>query len=225
MRRAFAYLRVSSQAQVELDGPERQEAAIRAFAAKQSLTIVKVFFEKGVSGRTEFEEREAWMEMLGEMSAGGAGLVVVEKLDRLARDLMVQEHIIKDLRKRKLEIISVAEPDLCIDDPSRKLMRQIMGSIAEYDRTMLTLRMRAGIERVRRIKGKCGGTHVFGEHPEKPEERDTLGVMRKLQRMGRSYHQIADHLNASEIAPRRGEQWHASAVRGILLRKKAKIAA
>ena len=225
MKRAFAYLRVSSQAQVDLDGPERQEAAIRAFAAKQSILIEKVFFEKGVSGRTEFEERAAWMEMLGEMHTSGVGLVAVEKLDRLARDLMVQEHIIKDLRKRKLEIVSVAEPDLCIDDPSRKLMRQIMGSIAEYDRTMLTLRMRAGIERVRRMKGKCGGTHVFGEHPERPEEQNTLGIMRKLQRVGRSYHQIADHLNRSEIAPRRGSQWHASVVRQILIRKKAKIAA
>ena len=46
---------------------------------------------------------------------------------------MVQEHIIADLRQRHITIISALEPDLCVDDPSRKLMRQIMGAIAEYD--------------------------------------------------------------------------------------------
>jgi len=42
-----------------------------------------------------------------------------EKLDHLARDLMVQETIIRDLRQKVFEIVSVAEPDLCSDDPSR----------------------------------------------------------------------------------------------------------
>jgi len=49
--------------------------------------------------------------------------MLVEKLDRIARDLMVQETIIADLRNDNHELVSVAEHDLCIDDPSRKLKR------------------------------------------------------------------------------------------------------
>ena len=55
--------------------------------------------------------------------SNGTKLVLVEKLDRLARDLMVQETIIGDLRKNGFDLISVMEPDLLQDDPSRKLMR------------------------------------------------------------------------------------------------------
>jgi hypothetical protein len=47
------------------------------------------------------------------------------KVDRLARDLMVQEHIIQDMQRRGITLISVAEPDLCSDDPTRKLLRQM----------------------------------------------------------------------------------------------------
>ena len=60
--------------------------------------------------------------------SNGTKLVLVEKLDRLARDLMVQETIIGDLRKNGFDLISVMEPDLLQDDPSRKLMRQIFGN-------------------------------------------------------------------------------------------------
>jgi hypothetical protein len=64
------------------------------------------------------------------------------KLDCLARDLMIQEHIIADLQRRGINLISVAEPDLRSDDPSRKMMRQIMGAIAEYDKSMVVLKLR-----------------------------------------------------------------------------------
>jgi hypothetical protein len=46
-----------------------------------------------------------------------------------------------------------AEPDLCIDDPSRKLLRQIFGSIAEYEKTMLVLKLRGARQRKRKATG------------------------------------------------------------------------
>jgi DNA invertase Pin-like site-specific DNA recombinase len=68
--------------------------------------------------------------MMTALHSNGTRLVLIEKLDRLARDLMVQETIIGDLRKNGFELISVAEPDLLQDDPSWRLMRQIFGAIA-----------------------------------------------------------------------------------------------
>jgi DNA invertase Pin-like site-specific DNA recombinase len=67
--------------------------------------------------------RPAWVEMIGRILADGVRTVVIEKLDRLARDLMVQEHIIRDLQERGITLISAAEPDLCSNDPTRKLLR------------------------------------------------------------------------------------------------------
>jgi hypothetical protein len=44
--------------------------------------------------------------------SNGVRVVLVERLDRLARDLMVQETIVADLWKHAFELVSVAEPDL-----------------------------------------------------------------------------------------------------------------
>ena len=46
------------------------------------------------------------------------------------------------------QLLSVAEPDLLQDDPSRKLMRQIFGAIAEYEKTMIVLKLRGARMRV-----------------------------------------------------------------------------
>jgi DNA invertase Pin-like site-specific DNA recombinase len=61
--------------------------------------------------------------MMEALAANGTKLVLIEKLDRLARDLMVQETIIGDLKKRGFELVSVTEPDLLQNDPTRILMR------------------------------------------------------------------------------------------------------
>ena len=94
--------------------------------------------------------------------SNGTKLVLVEKLDRLARDLMVQETIIGDLRKNGFDLISVMEPDLLQDDPSRKLMRQIFGAIAEYEKTMIVLKLRGARVRARAKQGRCEGRKPFG---------------------------------------------------------------
>jgi len=74
--------------------------------------------------------------LLAALASNGTKLVLIERFDRPARDVMVQVTIIGDLHKRGFQIISAMEPDLCADDPSRKLMRQIFGGIAEYEKTM-----------------------------------------------------------------------------------------
>ena len=99
MVKAFAYLRVSGKAQVEGDGFTRQLEAIKRYAAAHDIKIAHVYREEGVSGTKELENRPAFVEMMTALHSNGTKLVLVEKLDRLARDLMIQETIIGDLRK------------------------------------------------------------------------------------------------------------------------------
>src|ERR1017187_8297476 len=137
---AFAYLRVSGSSQLDGDGFPRQLATDRKYVAAHEMRLAEVFEEKALTGKTEWERRPAWTTMLQKITANGVRTIVIGKLDRLARGLMVQEHIVADLRKRGITLISAMEPYLCIDDPTRKLMRQIMGAISEYDRAMITLK-------------------------------------------------------------------------------------
>jgi DNA invertase Pin-like site-specific DNA recombinase len=107
MTKAHAYLRVSGKGQVEGDGFTRQLKAIREYAAAHDIKILNVYREEGVSGTKESADRPAWSELVTALHANGVRVVIIEKLDRLARDLMVQETIIADLRKHGFELISV----------------------------------------------------------------------------------------------------------------------
>lgn len=163
--KAFAYLRVSGKGQIEGDDFPRQLEAIKGYAAAHGISIVKVYREEGVTGAMEGMNRPAWVEMIGRILANGIKTILVEKLDRLARDLMVQEHIIQDMQRRGITLISVAEPDLCSDDPTRKLLRQIMGAIAEYDKAMVVLKLRGARQRKRAKERRCEGAKPYGTLP------------------------------------------------------------
>src|SRR4051812_30353919 len=133
MIKAFGYVRVSGKGQMEGDGPVRQELAIKHYARTAGIRLAKVF-QESVSGTNEGEDRPVWVEMIAAILANGVDTVIVESLGRLARDLMVQEYILSDLQRRGITLISTQEPDLGGDDPTRVLLRQIVGAIAQYDR-------------------------------------------------------------------------------------------
>ncbi len=209
--RCFGYLRVSGKGQVEGDGFPRQRVSIEAYCAANGLEIVQWFEEKAITGKTEWEDRPAWMEMM--LALNGVQTVVIESLNRLARDLMVQEHVIDDLRKRQVKLISVAEPDLCTDDPSRKLLRQIMGAIAEYDRAMIVLKLRGARCRKRNSEGKCEGPKLYGD---KPGEDQVLHRMQSMRQSGSTFSVIAETLNDQGLKTRKSLRWSPGTVCKIL---------
>jgi DNA invertase Pin-like site-specific DNA recombinase len=214
VKRAYAYLRVSGKSQVDGDGFPRQRAAIQAYAKAHDIRIVRWFEEEGVSGT--LSERPALQDMMLALLADGVRTVLIEKLDRLARDLMVQETIMGDFRKQGFELISVCEPDLCSDDPSRKLVRQIFGAIAEYDRAMIVLKLRAARDRKRSKTGHCEGRKAFGS---RPNEQATIKRMRELAKQGLSYSAIAIALNSENRPTQTGTLWFPATVSRTLNRK------
>lgn len=213
MKNAFAYLRVSGKGQLEGDGFPRQLAAIRKHAAAQGIRIARIFREEGVSGTKDLEHRPALQELLVALHSNGTRLVLVEKLDRLARDLMIQESIIADLKRSGFEIVSVTEPDLCNDDPSRVLMRQILGAFAQYERAMIVQKLRGARQRIRGKAGRCEGRKAFGA---RPGEAEVIERMKELRQQGLAVDKIAEALNAHEVKPRAGLQWYATSVYRVL---------
>lgn len=210
---AYGYLRVSGHAQIDKDGFPRQRLAIDRHAAANGLTITAWYEEKAVPGKTEWEHRPAWVEMLRAIAGNGVRTIVIECLNRLARDLMVQEHIIADLKLRRVSLVSVAEPDLGSDDPTRVMMRQIMGAIAQYDKTVLVLRMRGARERIKARGERCEGRKPYGFYPG-----EAAGI--EIIKAGGSAAEIVQALDAAGVRPRTGARWHAWAVQRIMGRVK-----
>ena len=94
--------------------------------------------------------------------------VIIERIDRLARDLMIQETILDDFKKSGISIISVTDGDLLEDNPTRKLVRQVLGAIAEYDKEMTVQKLRVARNRKKASTGKkCEGRKSYHElNPE-----------------------------------------------------------
>src|SRR5664279_5132464 len=176
---AFAYLRVSGKGQVDGDGFPRQLAAIEAYARANGLTLAKVFREQGISGMKELENRPALQALLAAVDSRNIPVVLVEKLDRLARDLMIQETILRDLQRRGVTLVSTMEPDLCSDDPSRKLVRQIMGCIAEYEKSMIVAKLAGARQRMRVRTGSCEGRKPYGERKGESQTIQRILALRR----------------------------------------------
>ena len=215
MTKSFAYLRVSGKSQIDGDGFARQEAAIRAYAKAHGIKIVNVFKELGVSGTKDISNRPAFIAMMEALHGDGVKLVLVESLGRLARDLMVQESILHDLKRHGFVLVSVQEPDLCSDDPSRKLMRQIMGAFHEYEKQMIVVKLRGARQRTKTKRGRCEGRKPYGHYPG---EADTLKRMKELNASGMTATDIAATIRAEGRKTRNGGDWLQPTVSKILNR-------
>ncbi len=217
MTKAFAYLRVSGKGQIEGDGFTRQLEAIERYAAGHDIKIARVFREEGVSGTVDSMDRPAWGEMMAVLHSNGVRTVVIEKLDRLARDLMVQETIIADMKRHGFTLISVAEPDLMASDPTRVLMRQLMGAVAQYDKSQIVAKLRGARMRKRAKEGRCEGRKSFGYYEG---EAKALERVQALRNEGLGFDRIAARLNSEGVPTRTGKPWHGVVVNRILTGRK-----
>ncbi|MCA8951153.1 MAG: recombinase family protein [Planctomycetes bacterium] len=226
MAKAIAYLRVSSakQARDGKDGFPRQRTAIRAYCQQKRIELVEEHTDAGVSGTVPLEGREGLSTALSRCSELGAEVLLVEKIDRLGRDLIVSEMAVRAFGEAGVGIVVVdSGEDLrkAEGDPSRKLIRQVLAAVAEYEKSALVAKLRAARDRKRRNGGHSVGCYRFGEHPDRPDELETLARIRALRRVRahrdrRSLADIAEALNREARESRSGRPWSASMVRDVL---------
>lgn len=224
--KAIAYLRISTMEQRRGYGLEAQEAAIRDYARRHDVRLVAVLRDEGVSGSNGLDARVGLAEALARLEAGEAEQLIVSRMDRLARDLVLAELTIARLRDRGVPVISVAEPDLDTesDDPTRTLVRQVLGAVAQFERALIRGRMAAGKAAKAAQGGYTGGRPGYG-HAAKdrelvvnPSEQRVVELVTTLRRKGESYRAIASALEAEGLRPRRAKTWQPAVVRSIALR-------
>src|SRR5215472_5323183 len=96
---AVTYLRVSGKGQVEGDGFPRQREAVSRFATRNGYELVDEFRDEGVSGTKELSDRPGLAALIDRIESNGVKVVIVERADRLARDLTISEVIIDQLSR------------------------------------------------------------------------------------------------------------------------------
>ena len=149
--------------------------------------------------------------------------MLVERADRLARDLIVSEMLVAEFQKMGVSVLAAdSGTDLAAedDDPAKKLIRQMLAAMSEFEKSTIVLKLRAARDRVRTRQGKCEGAKSFGDYVH---EKPVLQRIRELNRKPRGGKRptpgaIAKALNAEGLPTRYGRPWQGRTVRNILLR-------
>ena len=217
MIKAFGYLRVSGKGQLGGDGFIRQEKAIDKYAKDNGLEVYHIYRDEGVSGT--MINRPALVEMLVDLEENGHGIktVIVEKMDRLARVLLIQETVISDFREKGINLISALEgADLLDVDPTRQLVRQILGAISEYEKHCLVQKLRVARQQKRAKPGKCEGRKSY-----KQAAPETVAYIKRLRRKPKgmkrkTYREIATVLNIEGISTLNGQPWNLQTVKNAM---------
>lgn len=212
---AYAYLRVSSKSQVDGDGLDRQRLAITKFAAANGIHVVAEFADGGVSGTVDSFDRPGLSDTLG-LAGEHKSAIIVERADRIARDLIVSEIFFRECRARGIQVYAAdTGEELALNDadPSRKLIRQILGALAEWEKSVIVKKLAAGRAKVRRETGRCEGRKPYGQNAY---ERDILDQISCEHQNGASARVIAEGLNVDGSKSRDGKSWHATTVRRLI---------
>jgi DNA invertase Pin-like site-specific DNA recombinase len=124
------------------------------------------------------DSRPGFAEMLKLIDRNGVRTIVVETASRFARDLMVQEVGYSKLRERGIDLIAADNPGSFLDNtPTAKLVRQVLGTIAEFDKAMTAAKLRGARDRKRALTGKCEGRKSHAER-----DPDAVALAKKLRR-------------------------------------------
>lgn len=223
-RKVLGYTRVSTQEQVTGFGLAVQAKAIRDYCKANGLRVVRMLSDEGQSGSNGLDTRVGLAEALAIVERGEVAGLVVARMDRLARDLLLQETLMTRMRQAGAEVISVSEPDMDSDDPTRVLVRQVLGSISQYERALIRGRMMAGKAAKVAGGGYGGGRPPFGWRAEGkelvPDEREqaVIARARQLSDEGLSSRQIAAKLDQEGRRPKEGDRWSSVQVLRVLQR-------
>jgi DNA invertase Pin-like site-specific DNA recombinase len=217
---AVAYLRTSSAANVgvDKDSDKRQRAAIQAFAKRAGFELVAEHYDAAVSGADPIEGRKGFAALLDRIENNGVATVIVEDASRFARELVVQELGIALLAKRGVRLLTASGDDLTdSDDLGRKMMRQVAGAFAEYEKGRLVAKLRSGRQRKRIETGK----KVGGRKSQAELWPHVVAAAKRLRRAspktGRmSFREISVRLEEAGHRNERGQPFNAQSVRAMI---------
>ena len=207
-RLAVAYLRVSTEDQKL--GPEAQRAAVEAWAAREGVSVASWHVDQGVSGATAVEARPALCAALVALREHHAGLLVVAKRDRIARDVVVAATVERAASTAGARVVS-ADGATNAAGVEGMMLRGMTDLFAAVEREMIRARTKAALA-AKSAKGERTGELAYGfrlaadgVHVEPDQaEQAVLAVVRELRAAGLSQRAIVGELAVRGLVSRVG---------------------
>ncbi|OLY95609.1 Site-specific DNA recombinase [Cnuella takakiae] len=212
MKKAIAYYRVSTDRQGQSGlGLEAQRAAVDRFVKQHGYQIIHEFTEIE-SGR---KNNRPQLDLALRQCKKEKATLIIAKLDRLSRNL----YFISGLIESGTEFKAVDMPD------ANKMMLQIHGVFAEYERDMISSRTKAALEAAKRRGKELGknGKYVLSKQNKQEAKNFALQmkpIIEEIKSSGfKTYRSIMTELNNRKVpTSRNGQKWHYPTVYRLMQR-------
>ena len=155
-RRVGLYGRVSTAGHAQ--DVDLQMEELRQVAAQRGWTIINEYVDEGISGSKE--SRPGLDQMMEDARAGKLNVVAVWKLDRLGRSLQHLLGLLDELTSINVQFVSLRDTGIDTTSATGRLLFQVLGAFAEFERAMIQERVVAGVRRAQDKGVHCGRPKV-----------------------------------------------------------------
>jgi DNA invertase Pin-like site-specific DNA recombinase len=204
---AIGYLRVSTDGQAESGaGMAAQRSTIVTECQHRGLPLLEMAEDAGLSAKTL--DRPALAGALARLEAGEAAVLVVAKLDRLARSVADFANLVRLAERQGWAVLAC---DLGVDmtTPTGGLLANVTASVAEWERKIIGTRTREAL-----AARKAAGVRLGRPRQLDPAVADRIRAERAS---GATFQAIADGLNAEGITTPTARPWSPTLVRKVAL--------
>jgi len=207
VHRCALYTRVSTEEQVERYSLEAQREVLERWASALGYEVVETYTDPGYSGAQE--DRPGLARLLEAAREKRFEVVLVYRLDRLARKVRLAYDLIERLEACGVGLMSYSEPSINTTTPIGKAVLGIMAVFAEWERDTFAERSRLGMRKAARMGKYLGGIVPYGytvedgrlvPHPE--EAAVVQQVFTWVAERGWSTERVAKELNRLGIPPK-----------------------
>lgn len=159
-KRAAIYARVSTDGQTT----ENQLRELRLVAERNGWPIIHEYIDQGISGAKGREQRPAFNALWKGATRREFDVVMVWAVDRLGRSLTHLVNFLSEIHAKKVDLF-IYQQGIDTTTPAGKALFGMMGVFAEFERSMIQERVKAGIKRVRANGQRWGRRKVEETDP------------------------------------------------------------
>ena len=218
----IAYLRVSTDEQAQSEaGLNAQRDAINAHLAITGQTATAVFTDAGISGTAELGKRTGLLDAVNALRKGDS--LIVQKRDRLGRDVVLLKVIETEITKRGAKVISLNGSNE--QTPEASLLNGMLDVMARYEVELIRARTKAALQAKKARNERMGklpyGYRVASDNihlKPNPKEQAILRRIAELRKAGLYQREIAQRLNQEQLFNRRGQPWNQPMIHLLLKR-------
>ncbi|WP_066922952.1 recombinase family protein [Methylobacterium sp. CCH5-D2] len=228
--KVVAYFRVSTDEQANSGtGLETQQRAVHAFAESQGYEVVEAITDPGFSGATRPADRPGFARVMELAEARAFSILLVYKIDRLARDIRYAITTVSDLAEQhEVAFRSVTESVIDTSSPMGRTFFAIFAGMAENERYTIRDRTAGGRMNKAGRGGFAGGRAPYGYRVEGgdkgqrqlvvvPEQAKVVKrIYKAVKREKRTLRSICAELNGEGIPAPNGGIWHPSGISYIV---------